>query len=56
MTCFAICYFEKSDAGGRKYGREDLERAKSEYYALMGWDPKSGIPTPPTLERLGLKE
>jgi aldehyde:ferredoxin oxidoreductase len=49
-------YFEKSDAGGRKYGREDLERAKSEYYALMGWDAKSGIPTPPTLERLGLKD
>jgi aldehyde:ferredoxin oxidoreductase len=49
-------YFEKEDAGGRKYLREDLERAKGEYYRLMGWDPKTGIPTQPTLERLGLKE
>ena len=56
MTSFTIIYFEKEDAGGRKYGREDLERSKSEYYALMGWDAKSGIPTPPTLERLGLKD
>lgn len=49
-------YFEKEDAGGRKYRREDLERAKSEYYRLMGWDEKTGIPTASTLERLGLKE
>ena len=49
-------YFEKEDAGGRKYRREDLERAKSEYYRLMGWDPKTGIPTASGLERLGLKE
>ena len=49
-------YFEKEDAGGRKYVREDLERSKSEYYGLMGWDVKSGIPTRPTLERLGLKD
>ena len=49
-------YFEKQDAGGRKYHREDLERSKSEYYRLMGWDPKTGIPTASTLERLDLKE
>jgi aldehyde:ferredoxin oxidoreductase len=49
-------YFEKEDAGGRKYGREELERAKSEYYGLMGWDVESGVPTRPTLERLGLKD
>ena len=49
-------YFEKEDAGGRKYRREDLERAKSEFYRLMGWDVKTGIPTVSTLERLGLKE
>ncbi|MDI6754070.1 MAG: aldehyde ferredoxin oxidoreductase N-terminal domain-containing protein [Thermodesulfobacteriota bacterium] len=49
-------YFEKEDAGGRKYIREDLERAKSEYYRLMGWDVNSGIPTAAILERLGLKE
>jgi aldehyde:ferredoxin oxidoreductase len=49
-------YFEKEDAGGRRYKREDLERAKSDYYRLMGWDVKTGIPTRPTLEKLGLKE
>jgi aldehyde:ferredoxin oxidoreductase len=49
-------YFEKEDAGGRKYKREDLERAKSDYYRLMGWDVKTGTPTRPTLEKLGLKE
>lgn len=49
-------YFEKEDAGGRKYGREELELAKSEYYGLMGWDVESGVPTRPTLERLGLKD
>jgi aldehyde:ferredoxin oxidoreductase len=48
--------FEKEDAGGRKYIREDLERAKTEYYKLMGWDTQTGIPTGPTLEKLGLKE
>jgi aldehyde:ferredoxin oxidoreductase len=49
-------YFEKEDAGGRKYRREDLERAKSEYYQLVGWDPQTGIPTGSTLQRLDLKE
>lgn len=49
-------YFEKEDAAGRKYFREDLERSKSDYYRLMGWDVKSGIPTGSALERLGLKE
>jgi len=49
-------YFEREDAGGRKYLQQDLERSKSEYYGLMGWDVKSGTPTRSTLERLGLKE
>jgi aldehyde:ferredoxin oxidoreductase len=49
-------YFEKEDAGGRKYLREDLERSKSDYYKLMGWDVKSGTPTRSTLGRLGLKD
>ncbi len=49
-------YFDKEDAGGRKYLREDLEHSKSEYYGLMGWDVKSGIPTRSTLERVGLKD
>jgi aldehyde:ferredoxin oxidoreductase len=49
-------YFEKEDAGGRKYQREDLERAKSDYYRLMGWDVKTGTPTAANLEKIGLKE
>jgi aldehyde:ferredoxin oxidoreductase len=49
-------YFEKEDAGGRRYLREDLERSKSDYYKLMGWDAESGTPTRSTLERLGLKD
>jgi aldehyde:ferredoxin oxidoreductase len=49
-------YFEKEDAGGRKYLQQDLERSKSEYYGLMGWDVESGIPTASTLKRLRLKE
>jgi len=53
---FHDLYFEKEDAGARKYLREDLERAKSDYYRLMGWDVESGIPTHATLERLGLKD
>jgi len=53
---FHDLYFEKEDAGGRKYIREDLERAKTDYYKLMGWDTKTGIPTGQTLEKLGLKE
>ena len=53
---FHSIYFDKEDAGGRKYLREDLERAKSDYYRLMEWDVKSGIPTYSTLERLGLKD
>jgi aldehyde:ferredoxin oxidoreductase len=49
-------YFEKEDAGGRKYLRKDLERSKSEYYRLMGWDVRSGIPTESTLKRVGLQD
>jgi aldehyde:ferredoxin oxidoreductase len=49
-------YFEKEDAGGRKYKEEDLETAKSDYYQAMGWDVKTGAPTPANLEKIGLKE
>ncbi len=49
-------YFEKEDAGGRRYHREELEKAKTEYYQLMGWDPIKGIPTKTTLQNWGLAE
>jgi aldehyde:ferredoxin oxidoreductase len=53
---FHDLYFEKQDAGGRRYDREDLEKSKTEYYKLMGWDPETGRPTRATLQRLGLKD
>jgi len=49
-------YYENIDAAGRRYRREDLEKAKDAYYQLLGWDVKTGIPTRATLERLGLKK
>ncbi len=32
----------------------ELERAKSYYYTLMGWDARTGIPTPEKLEELDI--
>jgi aldehyde:ferredoxin oxidoreductase len=49
-------YFDRTDAAGRKYLREDMERSKGEFYKLMEWDVESGTPTRSTLERLGLKD
>ena len=31
-----------------------MERSKSYYYTLMGWDAHTGIPTPEKLEELGI--
>jgi aldehyde:ferredoxin oxidoreductase len=31
-----------------------LEKAKSYYYTLMGWDARTGIPLPEKLEELGI--
>jgi aldehyde:ferredoxin oxidoreductase len=31
-----------------------MNQAKSYYYTLMGWDPKSGVPLPEKLAELGL--
>jgi aldehyde:ferredoxin oxidoreductase len=39
-----------------KVDPEDLERMKSEYYAAMAWDTKSGVPTRETLDSLGLSD
>ena len=36
--------------------RDQLEKAKSYYYSLMGWDPNTGEPTPEKLESLGLSQ
>jgi aldehyde:ferredoxin oxidoreductase len=34
--------------------REDIDGMVEDYFAEWGWDRKSGVPTPETLERLGL--
>jgi len=39
----------------KHYSREQLEKAKSYYYTLMGWDAKTGIPTPEKVEELDIK-
>jgi aldehyde:ferredoxin oxidoreductase len=33
-----------------------VERARSHYYSLMGWDTRTGIPTPEKLEELGISQ
>lgn len=37
------------------YESEQLEKAKSYYYSLMGWDAKTGIPTTEKLQELGIE-
>jgi len=39
----------------KSYDIQQLQKAKSYYYTLMGWDAKTGIPTPEKLEELYLK-
>ncbi|UNQ73883.1 aldehyde ferredoxin oxidoreductase family protein [Infirmifilum sp. NZ] len=38
---------------GKAVDRGELERARAEYFAFMGWDER-GVPTPETLDALGL--
>ncbi len=47
--------FEQADLAGRRYDREDLERAKDEYYRLNEWDER-GVPTKARLNALGLSD
>ncbi|MDF2631344.1 MAG: aor5 [Symbiobacteriaceae bacterium] len=50
--------FFKALTGGPTDGvalsAEEMERAKDQYYALAGWDPATGLPTPEKLGALGL--
>ena len=39
----------------KRYSAEQLEKAKSYYYTLMGWDAKTGIPAPEKLQELGIE-
>ena len=40
-------------AAGHRFTDEDIERLRSEYYAVRGWD-ENGVPRPETIARLGL--
>jgi aldehyde:ferredoxin oxidoreductase len=40
---------------GKIIGDETFNKMLDEYYVLRGWD-SNGIPTPETLDRLGLKD
>lgn len=50
--------FFKALTGGPSDGvalsAEEMERATEQYYALAGWDPATGLPTPEKLGALGL--
>jgi aldehyde:ferredoxin oxidoreductase len=41
---------------GEKIDPAKLEEMKTDYYALQGWDPATGVPTQETLEKLGLSD
>ncbi|MFH0769549.1 MAG: aldehyde ferredoxin oxidoreductase family protein [Chloroflexota bacterium] len=39
----------------KHYDSKQLEAAKRYYYTLMGWDAKTGVPTPEKVEELGIE-
>jgi len=39
----------------KHYDPKQLDKAKSYYYTLMGWDAKTGVPTPEKLQELGIE-
>lgn len=48
-------FLEEPAPDGRGQGQVvDLQKALDSYYAAMGWDLQSGLPTPDKLESLGL--
>jgi aldehyde:ferredoxin oxidoreductase len=36
--------------------RENFEATKTEYYKIMGWDVKTGLPTRSLLKKLGMQD
>lgn len=51
-------FFQPKTSGAlstKYYDAEELEKAKSYYYTLMGWEAKTGIPTPEKLQELGIE-
>jgi len=54
-------YYGRIRPGGKPlpelgFSPEELERMKDDYYTLMGWDLKTGLPTRETLTRYGLED
>ncbi len=49
-------FFKHPDRRGVVIDRKGWEKAKDEFYQIMGWDPKTAIPTRETLEKLDLKD
>jgi len=50
-------FFEPMENGalkGTHLSREDFDQAIEAYYGMMGWDPKTGVPTPGRLHEVGL--
>lgn len=54
--CVSKAYYHRINPGGRPipelgFTDEELERMKDDYYRLMGWDLKTGLPGRETLEK-----
>ena len=49
-------YFNHPDKRGNPIDRAAWEKVKDDFYAYVGWDPKTGIPTRAKLEELDLKD
>ena len=47
---------QPADLTGNKLDREKFIGMLKEYYALRGWDEKTGLPTRETLEKLGMED
>jgi aldehyde:ferredoxin oxidoreductase len=43
------------EGAARLVPRSSLERLRSDYYAVRGWDEGTGVPRPATLAALGLE-
>ena len=48
--------FKAFEQGATKMDRDDMNKAFDMFYAEMGWDVATGIPTRATLEKFGLKD
>ena len=47
--------FPDGPLAGVGYGEDRLEKAKTSYYGMMGWDTETGIPTRSKLQELDIE-